>query len=131
MFKFHRNQNGGNFEKYIELPVTASENYKFGEALVISGGAVTKCPATSVPTHIAGRDYEATSNGVQTLPVYEIFKGYEFETTLSAEGTSLKIGSKVTLSADATEVTATTASGVAEIVEIDGTAVGSKVIVKF
>ena len=130
MFKFSRNLDGSNHEKYDEFPVTASENYKHGEALVLANGALTKCGATTVPTHICACDYTAPTSGGK-VAAYPIFKGYELETTLSALGTSLAVGSKVTLSADALQVTATTSSGVAEIVSMDGTAAGSKVIVKF
>ena len=131
MFKFYRNQNGSNHEKYVELPTTASETYKQGEALVLSSGALTKCGATTKPTHIAGRDYAAPATGNKPLPCYEIFEGYELETTLQAAGTSLNIGDKVTLHTDGLQVTATTSSGVAEIVNLIETAVGGRVIVKF
>lgn len=43
----------------------------------------------------------------------------------------LNIGDKVTLHTDGLQVTATTTSGVAEIVNLIETAVGGKVIVKF
>ncbi len=58
----------------------------------------------------------------------------EFQTTLSAapaEGVTLAPGDKVTLSADALQVTATKASGVATIKRIDAQAVDSVVIVSF
>lgn len=131
MFKFSRNQNGANHEKYIELPTTASETYTQGEALVLSSGALTKCGATTKPTHIAGCNYVAPASGNKPLPCYRIFEGYEFETTLQAAGTSLNIGDKVTLHTDGLKVTATTTSGVAEIVNLIETAVGGRVIVKF
>jgi hypothetical protein len=131
MFKLNRNLDGSNHEKYVELPTTASETYKQGEALVITSGAVTKCGATAAPTHICGCDYVAPATGNKSIPCYPIFKGYELETTLQAAGTSLVIGDKVTLHTDGLQVTATTTSGVAEIVKMNGTAVGSSVIVKF
>ena len=54
-----------------------------------------------------------------------------FQAPLTAVGTALKVGDKVTLSADGLGVTAATAAGVAEIVQIDGTSVGSTVKVRF
>lgn len=131
MFKFYRNQNGSNHEKYVELPTTASETYAQGEALVITAGAVTKCGATATPTHICGCDYVAPASGQKPLPCYPIMEGYELETTFSATPTAIVIGSKVTLDADGLRVTATTTSGVAEVVKLLGTASGSTVIVKF
>ena len=51
---------------------------------------------------------------------------------LSAAGTSLNLGDKVTLHAtNGMEVTATTSNGVAEIIDMDGTAEGSTVRVRF
>ena len=44
---------------------------------------------------------------------------------------SLKAGSKVTLDADGLQVTATTDSGVAVIVDLEGTQVGDSVRVRF
>ena len=44
---------------------------------------------------------------------------------------STDVESERTLSADSMEVTATTASGVAEVVSMDGTAVGDTVYVRF
>ena len=52
---------------------------------------------------------------------------YLFTAPISEDPSELKAGDKVTLSADALGVTATTTSGVAEIVDIDT----DKVTVKF
>lgn len=54
-----------------------------------------------------------------------------FETVASAALTEVTQGSKVTLSADGLKITATTTSGVAEILDMDGTAIGSRVRVRF
>ena len=45
--------------------------------------------------------------------------------------TSVKLGDKVTIYTDGLQVTATTTSGVAEVVGMDGTAAGSTVLVRF
>ena len=85
--------------------------------------------ATVKPSYIAVGP--ADMHGM--TPVIAVQAYMVFETTLSAaagEG-GLRAGSKVTLSADGLQVTATTASGVAEIVSIDGGAVGDTVLVKF
>ena len=48
-----------------------------------------------------------------------------------ASGTTLAVGSKVTLHTDGMQVTATTTGGVAEITSIEGQTVGDAVTVKF
>ena len=54
-----------------------------------------------------------------------------FATTWSVAASRVHIGDKVTLSADGLQVTATTTSGVAEVVGMDGTAAGDTVYVRF
>ena len=57
--------------------------------------------------------------------------GIIFETTFSAAASSVKVGSKVTLSADGLQVTGTTTDGVAEVVEMLGNTADSTVRVRF
>ena len=109
------------------LPATAGETYTVGEALVLTDGAVTKCGATTAPGFIAAGSGPVNGG----LPVWRIQKYMTFEAPLSAAGTALKIGDKVTLHTDGLQVTATTTSGVAEIAAIDGTAIGDTVAVRF
>ena len=94
----------------------AEEDVVLGEALVTNAsGLLTKCGATAKPEFMAV--------GPQDEQVWR--------TQLSAAGTSLKAGSKVTLDADGLRVTATTDSGVAVIVDLEGTQVGDSVRVRF
>ena len=97
-----------------------------GDALTMTAGALMKCAATTAPSHIA---VGPSKDGV--TPVIKAQKYMIFEVPLSAEGTELKPGNKVTIGADAQTVTATTTSGVAEIVAMEGTAVGDIVKVRF
>lgn len=39
----------GNAANFDQVPATAGESYAVGEALVLSGGAATKCGATATP----------------------------------------------------------------------------------
>ena len=58
----------------------------------------------------------------------------EFETTLAvapADSATIGVGDKVTIHTDGMQVTATKTSGVAQIVALDGQAVGDRVVVKF
>lgn len=131
MFSFVRSNAGHNFPAIVQLPTTASITYKVGDALVLSSGALVKATGETAPTHVCAEAYTAPASGQKDIAVYPIYPFQEWETTLSAAGTSLNVGDKVTIHTDAAQVTATTTKGVAEIVKLLGTAVGSKVIVKF
>ena len=110
------------------LQATADEDVALGEALVAAAtGLLTKCGATARPEYIAaGPQDEHDCVPVVRVQDYQIWR-----TQLSAAGTSLKPGNKVTLETDGLRVTATTTSGVAVIVALEGTAVGDSVRVRF
>lgn len=111
------------------VPATAGEEFTVGEALVMKAGAASKCGATTKPTLVCMGPAE---NG--NVPVMHVQDYMAFGTTLSAapaEGATIKPGDKLTLSADALQVTATTTSGVATVVAIEGQTVGSVVHVRF
>lgn len=107
---------------------TADEAVVLGEALAMAAtGLLTKCGATARPDYIAvGPEDEHDCVPVVKVQDYQIWR-----TQLSAAGTSLKVGSKVTLSEDGLQVTATTDSGVAVIVALEGTEIGDSVRVRF
>lgn len=107
---------------------TAEEDVVLGEALVTAAtGLLTKCGATARPEFIAvGPQDEHDCVPVVRVQDYQVWR-----TQLSAAGTSLKPGNKVTLEADGLQVTATTTSGVAAIVALEGTAAGDSVRVRF
>lgn len=112
------------------LPVTAGEIIVLGEALAVEAGALTKCGATEKPAYIC----VGVQNNAGELPVVKVEDYMTFETTLSTapgDGVTLKMGDKLTLHTDGAQVTATTASGVAEVVTIDGQTAGSAVTVRF
>ncbi len=102
--------------------VTADESFKFGEALVLSSGKLTKCAATAKPQFIAGEDYTAPASGARKISAYRVTGDMIFEAPVGADPAALKTGDAVTLSADALGVTATTASGVAKIYSLCGAA---------
>ena len=111
-------------------PVTESESIALGEALVLSGGKLTKCGATSRPGFVAVGPADADG----MVPVIRVQDYMEFETALGvapAEQTTVAVGNKVTLHTDGLQVTATTTSGVATITYIAGQTVGSLVRVRF
>ena len=107
---------------------TADEDVVLGEALVTaSTGLLTKCGATAKPEFMAvGPQDEQDMVPVVRVQDYQVWR-----TQLSAAGTSLKPGNKVTLETDGLRVTATTTSGVAAVVELEGSAAGDGVRVRF
>ena len=104
---------------------------KVGLALTQSGGNLAIASGTAAPAYISMCEKESACTAGDIIPVIRVEKGTVYETTLSAAGSSLKLGDKVTLSADGMQVTATTTGGVAEIVALCGTAAGDAVRVRF
>ena len=106
----------------------AEEAVVLGEALVTNAsGLLTKCGATAKPEFMA----VGPQDEQDVVPVVRVQDYQVWRTQLSAAGKSLKAGSKVTLDADGLQVTATTDSGVAVIVDLEGTQVGDSVRVRF
>lgn len=104
---------------------------KVGMALTQSSGNLALASGTTAPTYISMTERDTACTAGDLIPVVRVQKDTVYETTLAASGTSLKVGDRVTLHTDGMQVTATTTSGVAEIVEIIGTAIGGKVRVRF
>ena len=104
---------------------------KVGMALTQSGGNLALASGTTAPTYISMTERETACTAGELIPVVRVQKDTVYETELSAAGTSLKVGQKVTLATDGLRVTATTTEGVAELVEIIDTEIGGKVRVRF
>ena len=102
-----------------------------GEALVLNAnGKLERCGATTVPTHIACTALSAAATD-RKIPVIPVASNQIYRVALSVAPTSLKVGSKVTI-VDGTKVSATTASGVATIVDLNGaSAAGDQIYIKF
>lgn len=129
-FKIH-STDGGRVPSIEYLPVSAITT-KAGMALTQSSGKLAIAAGTTAPTYISMEEAGAAHDSGDIIPVVRVQKDMIFETTLSTAGTSLNLGDKVTLHAtNGMEVTATTSNGVAEIIDMDGTAVGSAVRVRF
>ena len=104
---------------------------KAGLALVLTNGLLALATGAAAPTYICMKDADAAGT---IIPVVRVDKDRIYETTNSAAFSSAKIGQKVTLHTDGLQVTATTASGVAEIVDFDDKAksgAGGTVHVRF
>lgn len=126
MFSLLRADKGNN--PAIKEMAVAAATYGIGEVLAESNGLLTKVTGTVKPAYVScGVGTKASGDLLAVNPIY---KDMEFTTTLAASG-ALKVGEKVTIHSDSAQVTATTTSGVATLLEITGTAIGNKVVVKF
>ena len=110
------------------LEASAIGACKVGMALTLTDGKLAKATATVKPNYISM--YQGTVASGDKIPVLRVLPDTRFKTQLSAAGTELKVGDKVTIDTTGMLATATTASGVLEIVQINGTGIGDDVIVR-
>ena len=113
----------------FEYYAGAIQNLVPGTLLYLNAGKLAVAGGTVKPQFIA--QHTGTIDGTQVIAVEKIKESTIYETTCSAAFTSIKIGNKVTTGTDGLTVTATTDSGIATVVDYDGTAIGSKVLVRF
>lgn len=126
-FEFLRAENdAAPIEK--EIIATNGTTYKHGVLVSFgSAGTAVVSSGTAVPEFVyAGK--EITAKTGDKLAVIPVLPEYEFETTLSAAGTTLVPGSKVTTTGE--QATATTTSGVFQLLTAGG-ASGAKVVGRF
>ena len=131
-FFIHSVDDGRNIP--IEYLPCSAITPKVGMALTQSSGNLAIATGTTKPTYISMVSKDAACSAGDIIPVIRVQADTIFETTLSASGSGLSLGQKVTLHAsNGMQVTATTTSGVAEIVEFltAGKASGDKVRVRF
>ena len=128
MFKLLRCDKGNN-PIIKELPASAG-TFEIGEVATLTAGAITKATAGTKPQYVIVE--KGTKKAGETIAVNPIYPDMEFLTTFSANGSSIVAGNKVTINTDSAQVTATTSSGVATVLEKLGDgSVGTEVIVKF
>ena len=111
------------------LEASALGACKVGMALTLTDGKLAKATATVRPSYISM--FEGTVVAGDRIPVIRVLPDMIWETAAQAALTSIKLGDKVTLHTDGMQVTATKTNGVAEVVDMDGTNVGSRVLVRF
>ncbi len=129
MFNLIRHENAStNVAEPVILEATAGEAITNGEALVLTGGKLTKCGATTKPTYIAMTDLAAAASE-RNIAVYRITPGMVFRVPVVASPTALKPGDKVTLHTDGLQVTATTQGGVITVEALEGAAAADDNIV--
>ena len=128
-FKIHTTADGR--ATGIEYLPAGAITPKVGMALYQPGGNLAIASGTTKPTYISMCERETALTAGEVIPVIRVYDDIVFETTLSAAGTSLKLGDKVTIATGGEQVTATTTDGVAQIVAIEDPAAGGKVRVRF
>ena len=117
MFLIHT-VDGGHVPRYEYLPAAAIAP-KIGMAMAPNAnGQLAAAGGATAPKYICMQEKEEAVSAGTMIPVVRADAGIIFETTFSAAASSVKVGSKVTLSADGLQVTGTTTDGVAEVVEM-------------
>ena len=128
----HYSNEDGRVPPWEYLPATGSTKPDIGLACVLSSGKLAKCTGTTKPTHICMAEYPAAVSAGTLLPVIAIQPDMVFECKNSANLNAVNVGQAVTINSDGLQVTATTSSGVATIVDkTPGTGTGNRTLVKF
>ncbi len=131
MFRLLKIENARmNVPEPVYLDVTADEAVEEGEALVLTGGKLTKCGATVAPQYIA-MGVKAAKDTVRTIPVCRVESNQVYAVPVTEAPDNLVAGSKVQLHTDGLQVTAKTDDGVVTVVDTNGAkAVGDEIIVR-
>jgi len=104
---------------------------KVGLALYQASGNLAVATGTTKPTYICMTEKDTAVTAGTMIPVVRVNPDVTWKTKNYAAFTSINKGDKVTIHTDGLQVTATTTSGIAEVVGFDETAAGSKVLVRF
>ena len=116
-FKIHTTDDGR--VPGIEYLPAGAITPKVGMALTVSSGKLAVASGTTAPSYISMCERETACTAGELIPVIRVGKDMILETTLSADGSAVSIGDKVTLHTDGMKVTATKTGGVAELVYMD------------
>jgi hypothetical protein len=117
-------------EPWEGKPAASGLALEIGTALAMVSGKLAKATGTKKPEFICMQKVDATTDG-QLIHVERVREETVYETELSVASASIARGNKYTIDTTGGMITATTDSGVAEVVDFDGTTVGSKVRVRF
>lgn len=102
-----------------------------GMALAMSDGKLALATGTTRPGYISVVKAGAAVREEGYLLVLPAGEEITFKTTFAADASGINVGDKVTIHTDGMQVTATTAGGVAEVVNIIDSAAGGEVLVRF
>ena len=111
-------------------PVAADKRLHVGTALAFSGGTLNIASGATMPEFICMQEVEASAAG-QMVPVIRVSADTLYETELAEASASIAAGPRYTLDANGEKITATSTSGVAEVVSFEGKAAGDRVRVHF
>jgi len=124
-FEFLRAENdAAPIEK--ELVATNGTTYNHGCLLAFGSAGTAVTTATNAEFVYTGKDTVAKTG--EKLAAIPVLPEYEFETVFATTATAVKAGMKVTV--DGEKATATTASGIFQLLQ-DGGASGSKAVGRF
>ena len=122
----------GRKQPWEYLPCTGSTKPDIGLALVLSSGKLAKASGTTKPTYICMCEAPAALAAGTLIPVIAVQPDIIFECTNQASLNGVNIGQAVTIHTDGLQVTGTTSSGVATIVDkVAGSGTGNRTLVKF
>lgn len=122
--------NQGHAQGWEYLPAKA-ETFGVGEALKWDSGKLTKCSGTTKPEYISMTEQTVSVAGTE-IAVIRVEPDALYDVPAQASVADVALGTKVTIYTDGMQITATTSSGVAEIVGKQGTgAAGDIITVKF
>lgn len=114
----------------FEYLTVGDATYEVGDGLDFTSGVLELCTATSAPEYICMFDGVLAAD-TAGKPVIKVDSDVIYESELSVDSDSIAIGTKYTISSTSDKVTATTSSGVAEVVGYEGTKAGNTVYVRF
>lgn len=122
----------GRVQPWEYLPATGSTKPDIGLACVLTSGKLAKCTGTTKPTHICMAERSAAVAAGTLLPCIKVQPDMIFEVKNQANISGVNIGQAVTIHSDGLQITATTSSGVATIVQkTPGTGTGNPTLVRF
>ena len=101
---------------------------KVGMALKYNSGKLALCSGTTKPEYISLVEKSAALSAGDVIPVLRIHPDMIFAVPAQADASAVADGSKVTIHTDGLQVTATTTSGVAEIVGREGTGAAGDIL---
>ena len=127
---------GSNRPQALEYKTMASsQTPKVGLALKYgsstTAGKLVLCSGATKPEYICMTERAAALSADELIPVLRINPDMVFAAPAQASISSVKEGASVTIHSDGLQVTATTDSGVAEIVGREGTGAGDIQYVRF
>ncbi len=128
----HHSNSDGRVPPWKYHPATGTTKPDIGLALVLSSGKMAKASGTTKPTYICMMEAPAAVAAGTLIPVIEVEPDMIFECKNQASLSGVNVGQAVTIHSDGLQVTGTTSSGVATIVEkTAGSGTGNRTLVKF